>query len=82
MYLLAKGLFGRSTRPARKEGTALPSACGHTCLLVSHMSHLFHEMDHLNYYMRVTFFENFETCRNLLNTLKFIGFREQEMDRR
>ena len=82
MYLLVKDSFGCSTRPAHKEGTASPSACGHTCLLVSHMSHLFHEMDHLNYYMRVTFFENFETCRNLLNTLKFIGFIEQEMDGR
>ena len=41
------------------------------------MTHLFHEVDHLNYYMRVTFLENFETCRNQLNTLKFIDFREQ-----
>ena len=46
------------------------------------MTHLFHEIDLLNYYMRVTFFENFETCENLLNTLKFIGFKELEMNAR
>lgn len=32
--------------------------------------------------MRVTFFENFETCGNLINTLKFIGFKELEMNAR
>jgi hypothetical protein len=37
------------------------------------MAHLFHAIDQLNYYMHVTFLENFETSRNLLNTLKFIG---------
>lgn len=55
----------------------MPSACGHTCLLISHMTHLFHELDYLNYYMRVTFSEHFETCKNQLNTLKFIDFRKQ-----
>lgn len=71
-----------AARLVNQQGLALPSAFGRTCLFDPGITHLFHEIDLLNYYMRVTFFENFETCENLLNTLKIIGFKDLEMNAR